>query len=64
MKGDGILKDMLRLVRWPKTFGQAFLGHYRCKSCECEYDRWDRIILEGPNGGEGKIIRVGSPLEE
>lgn len=40
MTGDGVLKDMFRLVRWPKTFGQAFFGHYRCRDCGCEFDRW------------------------
>ena len=42
MNGDGIAKDMLRLVRWPRSLGQAFRGHYRCRSCGGEYDRWGR----------------------
>lgn len=40
MNGDGITKDMLRLVRWPRSFGQAFWGHYRCRACGGEFDRW------------------------
>jgi hypothetical protein len=42
MSGAGIAKDMLRLVRWPRTVGQAFKGHYCCRSCGVEFDRWGR----------------------
>ena len=44
MTGAGIAKDMLRLVRWPRTFGQAFRGHYICLACRTEYDRWGRAV--------------------
>lgn len=44
MTGQGIARDMWRLVRWPRTWGQAFRGHYRCRTCDAEFDRWGRLV--------------------
>ena len=44
MTGTSVMKDMLRLVRWPRSFGQAFWGHYSCRFCGGEFDRWGRPV--------------------
>lgn len=41
-KGDGIARDMARLIQWPQSWKQGLWGGYTCRACRCAYDRWGR----------------------
>ena len=42
-----IARDMLALVRVPKTLDQALWGHFTCRGCDSIYDKWGRLVRKG-----------------
>ncbi len=44
LSGENTLRDLSLRVRRPRSLAQALWGGYRCKECNCDYDKWGREV--------------------